>query len=108
MSVLLGEVVLGDDVEGVVLWSGVVVLGVVVLGLDVVLPEVCASIIMLNVNASAMINKTFFMMFFSQFFIKSMGPSEKLLEKLCSERLRPHLHQQSFTMPAICQRVAAI
>jgi hypothetical protein len=53
-----GLLVLGEDVDGVVLWSGVVVLG-----LDVVLPEVCASITRLNVSTSAMINKTFFMLF---------------------------------------------
>ena len=70
-----GLLLLGEAVDGVVLWSGVVVLG-----LDVVLPEVCASIIMLNVNTSAMINKTFFMLF-SQFFIKSMGPFGEAIQR---------------------------
>jgi hypothetical protein len=52
-----------------------------VLGLLVedVLPDVCASIIRLNVKTSATINKAFFMLFSNSF--KSMGPSEKLFRE---------------------------
>jgi hypothetical protein len=98
VCVASGLLVLGEVVEGVVLWSWVVVLG-----LDVVLPEVCASITRLNVNTSAMINKTFFMLF-SNFSSSRWGLRRSYSEKLCSERLRPHLHQQSLTMPAVCLR----
>jgi hypothetical protein len=73
VSVLEGDCVVGLELGLVelglvgVCMSGLLVLGeddgVDVLGLDVVLPEVCASIIRLNVNTSEMINKTFFMLF---------------------------------------------
>lgn len=98
VCVASGLLVLGDDVDGVVLWSWVVVLG-----LDVVLPEVCASITRLNVSTSAMINKTFFMLF-SNFSSSRWGLRRSYSEKLCSEHLRPHLHQQFVTMPVLCQR----
>jgi hypothetical protein len=74
VSVLLLE--LGED--GIAFGSVVDGVWVEVLGLVVVdvLPDVCASIIMLNVNTSATINKAFFMLFSNS--SKSMGPSEKL------------------------------
>jgi hypothetical protein len=97
VCVASGVLVLGDVVEGVVVWSGVVVLG-----LEVVLPEVCASITRLNVNTSAMINKTFFMLFSNS--SSRWGLRRSYSEKLCSEHLRPHLHQQIVTMPARCHR----
>jgi hypothetical protein len=82
----------GDCVSvlGVVDW--VSVLGVVELPVVAVLPDVWASIMTLNVNTSATINKAFFMLVSIWGVDGAFG--EVISELLCSEHPRPHLHQQ--------------